>query len=211
MNFKNQNITFLTFVAFVLLLACKQKNTNPNISQFQRELGQENIAMIDLLVEEFEDHLRINYPKLSLSNAYSQFLKDIGDKYTANDSILLTYQSEKTRLLFRNSTLYNELYVKVPLDQKFEGVVELTPLPPYLDDKVTARISDSVIRVNTIGKYMRALFVIKDQDSLVKKYYEVREASGLISNDRFARGILSYSPNFEDYIHKRIVVLENTF
>ncbi len=62
--------------------------------------------------------------------------------------------------------------------------------------------------MNNVGKYMQALYLVKDSDSLIKKYWEKREAVGLMQNEIVVSGILSLNPDFNNYFHKRIVVLE---
>ncbi|SNS24670.1 hypothetical protein [Dokdonia pacifica] len=207
MNSKKQHIIFTCITCFVVLLSCTQKITDPNIILFQQELGEENIAMIDLLVEEFEDHLESHYPKLNTKEAYTQFLKDISDQDTSNDSLLITYQSKASRENYRKSALYKDIYIKEPYHQKIEGLVELNQPPPDKNNPINE--PDSIWRVNNIGKYMRALFAIEG-DSLVQTYFRSRESSGLMSTNRFAKGIQYYKPDFDNYIHKRIVVIENS-
>ncbi|MEP0265869.1 hypothetical protein [Dokdonia sp.] len=214
MNIKKQHIIFLSIASFVLLSSCAQKSIDPNIVLFQQELGKENIAMIDLLIEEFEDHLHKHYSDLTTTEAYTQLLKDISDQDTRNDSILVVYQSEKSLENFRASSLYKELYTKEPLHQKIEGIPDLyIPPPPStsLNKEIAIPEPDSIYVANPIGKYMRALYAIKDRDSLVKNFFRVKEASGIMASNRFAKGILYYNPDFDNYIHKRIVVLENSF
>lgn len=196
----------------MLLLSCTQKPIDPNVIVFQQELGEENIAIIDLLVEEFEDHLSKHYPNLKTHEAYTQLLKDVSDQDISNDSILVVFQSEKSRENFRASSLYKELYVKEPYNySEIEGVVQLNTPPPFPNKEIVVSEPDSIYRVNTIGKYMRALYEIKDKDSLVKKYFQIREMFGIRASNRFAEGILYNHPDFDNYIHKRIVVLENSF
>lgn len=209
MKFKNRHIIFTSITCFVVLLSCIQKSIDPDVTIFQQELGEENIAMIDLLVEEFENHLDTHYPDLKTSEAYAQLLKDVSDQDRNNDSLLLAFQSKKSNESFRASPLYNELYVKEPYHQKIEGLVELNQPPPDKNNPINE--PDSVYRINTVGKYMRALYTIKEKDSLVKKYFRIRDVFGTLAHYRSAAGILYSNPDFDNYIHKRIVVLEYSY
>ena len=58
---------------------------------------------------------------------------------------------------------------------------------------------------------MIALDKIKDTDSLIYKYWKMREIGGLRSNEFFVKGTLSLNPDFDNYFHKRIVVIEYSF
>ena len=69
----------------------------------------------------------------------------------------------------------------------------------------------NTIEFNSIGKYMHALYSIKDSDSLINKYYHIKEAVGMMQNELFVNGLLSFEPNFNNYFHKRIAVIEFSF
>lgn len=208
MKFKKQHIIFLGIV-FYTISSCTQQSIDPDVILFQKELGEENVAAIDDLVAEFEAHLNKHYPDLKTSEAYTQFLKDVSDKDTSNDALLIAYQSEENRKKFRKSSLYKDLYIREPYHQETEGLIQLNPLPPSEHDTINE--PDSIFRVNPIGKYMHALYAIKDKDSVVETYFKVREGVGIIMTSQFAKGILYHKPDFDNYIHKRIVVLENSF
>lgn len=55
---------------------------------------------------------------------------------------------------------------------------------------------------------MQAIYLVKDSDSLIKRYWESRDAVGMMQNELLVNGILSSNPDFNNYFHKRIVVLE---
>lgn len=81
----------------------------------------------------------------------------------------------------------------------------------YIKSGFKNEIYDSENNVNQTGRYMLALSLVKDSDSLIKKYFKNRQAVGTIHNILFANSILSNDPNFNNYFHKRIVVLEYSF
>jgi len=61
---------------------------------------------------------------------------------------------------------------------------------------------------NGAGKYIQALFAIKDTDTFTNKYFDVKQNGGILPLKFFIKGALSLDPNFNDYFHKRIVLLE---
>ena len=58
---------------------------------------------------------------------------------------------------------------------------------------------------------MRAIYEIKEHDTLMMEYYKRREIGGLMQNEIFVNGILHFRPDFNNYFHKRIVVIEFTY
>lgn len=217
MKFKKQHIIFTSITCFVVLLSCTQQRIDPDMAIFQQELGEENIAMIDLLVEEFEDHLDTHYPDLKTSEAYNQLLKDVSDWDTTNDSILVVYQSKKSRENFRASSLYSELYIKEPyigsevekMDKLYD--INITPPPGVPNNETKRPTPDTLYSLNISGKYMQALYTIKKKDSIIEMYYNIRKSYKPVPNDRFSINKLFSNSDFDDYIYKRIIVLENIF
>ncbi|GAA4281920.1 hypothetical protein [Gaetbulibacter aestuarii] len=171
------------YLIFILILtfSCSQKDNR--IKKFEKILGEKQTKALNSLVSDFEKNLDKLYPDLSTDQAYRKYLTDI-----ISDSITnwekFKFQSYKTNSEFHQSGLWNEIYVK-----------------------------DSIhgLQVNSIGKYLEALFNVRDSDSLVKKYWDIREAGGLLQNELFVNGVLSSNPDFNNYFHKRIVVLEFSF
>lgn len=213
MNLKSAKYYIYTVLAIVAI-GCNS-GRSAEVIAFEEELGEENIEMIDQLVHEFDNHLLRQYPALENSKAYTQFLKDISDSVIENDSILIAFRSAKLTQEFKSSSLFNEMFIKEPYYYiPKEGEIELSlvtpPTPAGKDEKIVSE-PDSIYRVNTIGKYMRALYTIKEKDSVVEKYFQVRDGWGVYANQRFANGVLYNKPNFKDYIHKRIVVLEFSY
>ncbi len=179
------------FILIVLLFGC-QKQSNKDIIAFKEVLGERKTEALDLLVSDFENNLEKVYSDLSLQKAYEQYLKDLIDP-KENNWDKFRFQSNETHIEFVNSGLKDEIY-----NIKLE----------YVEEK-----NDSILthNVNQIGKYMQAIYHIKESDTLVNKYYHSREAGGIISNERFVNGTLYHKPNFNNYFHKIIVVLEYSY
>jgi len=184
---------FKIFIILFLIFGCSNQNpTDERISVFEEKLGVKETNALNLLVSDFEKKLIKIYPDLTIEKGYRQYLTDIVSDSTT-DWNKFKFQSDKTNSEFHKSGLWNEIY---------------TSSKTY--DRIT---NDSVdaLRYNSVGKYMRALYQIKDSDSLVKVYSEIRQAAGMMPNELFVSGILSSNPDFTDYFHKRIVVLEFSF
>ncbi len=144
------------------------------------------------MVFDFEKNLEKIYPNLTLQKAYEQYLKDIIDPKESNWD-KFRFLSDKTLAEFKNSGLKKEIYN-----------IELE----YVEEK---KDSLTTYYSNGIGKYMRALYEIKDHDTLIMDYFKRREIGGLMPNKIFVKGILHSKPDFHNYFHKRIVVIEFTY
>ncbi len=173
----------ILLILFLIFSCSNQKVTDIRISVFEEKLGDKETKALNLLVSDFENNLKKIYPDLTIEKGYRQYLNDmISDSTT--DWNKFKFQSENTNSEFHKSGLWNEVYNKEAL----RG-----------------------LELNHVGKYIQALYAVKDSNSLVKLYTEKRQAAGMMHNELFVPGILSSNPNFNDYFHKRIVVLEFSF
>lgn len=179
-------------VLLCLFLSCAEKQIDSSITIFGEILGERQTKALNLLVTDFEDSLIKNYPDLSIEEAYRKYLKELNSDATTDGS-KFNFQSNETNYEFHQSGLYDEIY---------------TYNYQYISG---SKDSIKVLKVNPIGDYMRALYAVKDSDSLVEEYQSLREATGMMQNELFANGILSLNPDFTNYFHKRIVVLEHSF
>ena len=174
---------FQLILFLIFIFGCSQKQTDNRISEFEKILGDEPTKSVNSLVSDFEKNLDIIYPNLTTEKGYRKYLNEmISDSTTNWDKF--KFQSDRTNREFHKSGLWDEIYIK-----------------------------DSVygLQINQGGKYMRALYAVKDSDSLIYKYWDKREAAGMMQNELIVSGILSSNPDFNDYFHKRIVVLEFSY
>jgi len=169
-------------IILLVTFSCTKKPTDNRITEFENILGERKTKALNLLVSDFDKNLNRIYPALKTSQAYLQFLLDIKNN-NITDWNEYKFQSKETNLEFRMSGLRGEIYQ--------EDYKEL--------------------ETNHAGNYSIALNKLKDSDALIKGYYEVREAAGLMSAELFAPEILSSNPDFNNYFHKRIVILEFSF
>ena len=110
--------------------------------EFEKVLGERQTKALNLLVSDFEKNLSKIYPNLTIKQGYNEYLTDLISDSTT-DWEKFKFQSDKTNAEFHKSGLWNEIYTK---------------------DSVSG------LQVNGIGKYMQALYSVKDSDSLIKKY-----------------------------------------
>ncbi len=166
-------------ILLTIILTLSCSSTKNQIQVFEDTLGIEETKALNLLVSDFETNLSNIYPNLSRQNAYLQYITDILSLKTTSYE-KFSFQSKKTKSIFKKSGLWNEVH---RIDTTRAGY-----------------------QVNMNGKYMRALEKIKESDTLVKRYYEARKIDGALQ-DRID-AILNSKPNFDNYFHKRIFVLE---
>jgi hypothetical protein len=183
------------FFFVIFLIGCSQPKNQKEIEIFESALGEKNVEVLNLLVYDFETNLLELYPELELKDAYKQYLLDISDEKTKDFQKFL-FQTEKTRTRFHESGFWDEIfYYEYYTEDIFNNSIDST----------------KSLQANNIGKYMIALYEIKNTDSLIYRYWNVREAAGLLSNEFFVKGTLSLNPDFDNYFHKRIVVIEYSF
>ena len=151
--------------------------------KFKNTLGQRETIALDKLVSDFEKNLEKNYPNLTIENRYKKYLNDIISVSSGNTE-KFKFQSNETNSEFHRSGLWKETYER-----------------------------DSIygLEINLTGKYMKAIYSIKDSDAFISRYYKKREATGMLPIDLFIKGVLNSKSDFNDYFHKRIVVIEFSF
>jgi hypothetical protein len=174
---------YYLILVLILTFSCSQKQSDHRITEFEKVLGKRQTKALNILVSDFEKNLAKIYPDLSIEQGYRKYLNDLISDSTT-DWGKFKFQSDKTNQEFHQSGLWSEIYSRGPK----EGLV-----------------------INNVGKYIQALYAVKDSDSLIKKYSEIREAAGMMPNELVVPGILSFNPDFNDYFHKRIVVVEFSF
>ncbi|WP_405207194.1 hypothetical protein [Aquimarina sp. LLG6339-5] len=172
-----------TYLILFLILTFSCSQTDSQIAEFEKVMGDKQTKAINLLVSDFEKNLNKTYPDLSIEKGYEQYLNDLISDST-RDWEKFKFQSDKTNLEFHQSGLWDNIYSKD---------------------------SQESLKINTTGKYIEALYSIKKPDPLIKIYREKRKAVGIMQNEILVNGIMDSDPDFNNYFHKRIVVLEFSF
>lgn len=218
-------ILFLTFCS-----CSKDKYVN----DFETTLGTENSKTLSELVADFEtDFLKRQYPNLKTESAYKKFLTELRDDKTADWKKI----SENSRTLFANSGLKDEIYrypdsvwiekdtskmtikSQAVVKSRFkymndDGSIEYLENESYhpsikdLDINWVLEREKKSPRFNSTGKYLQALYQIKDRDTFFKNFYERKEVMGHIRPETLANVMLQENVDLKDYLVKRIIVLE---
>ncbi len=178
-------------IIIISFLSC-QNQTNKHIDKFENILGKTNTDALNLLVSDFEDNLEKVYPDLSLQKAYEQYLKDLINPKETNWK-KFKFQTKKTHSEFIKSGLKDEIYFTSR---------------EYVPEKNDTLF---ILHFNRFGKYMEALYAIKESDSLIFEYWDKKEAAGNMQDELVVDGILNSKPNFDNYFHKRIVIIEYSY
>jgi len=173
--------TLILFLTIITFSCETELDKNKRV--FQNILGTNKISAINSLVNDFENNLNKNYPELTIGEAYEQYLIEIISEST-NDFEKFKFQTSSTKSELTKSGLWNEIYLK----DENNGLI-----------------------INETGQYMRGLEHVSRTDSFVKTYYEKRKAAGMMQNELVVNGILNSNPDFDNYFHKRIIILEFTF
>lgn len=227
-----------TIIFLALITSCGEIESDQNILEFDKTLGEQNVATLDYLVSDFEnDFLKRQFPNLKTENAYKEFLTGLRDKKTDEWKKIST----KSRLKFEKSALKDEIYrypdsvwierdtakmrIKSPEpivisrfkykneDGSVEYLESQSSVPPMknLDVNWLLEQKKDTPEFNTVGKYIQALYQIKDRDSFFNNFYKIKRDFGFIANDNLARVMLNDSVDFNDCLIKRIIVLETAY
>lgn len=210
----------------VVMEYCETEHLDKRITKFEEVLGKTNSKTLNFLVHDFENnYLKSNYPNSSIQAAYKKYLSDIKQE----NSNYAHNTSKVAQIKFKNSQLRKDLYY-VPDSIWIEGdVVKEKVLFWNNVDKPYYSVNESYImktrmhltndsiikyrlknlnRFRVYGKYMNALRAIKDLDEKVKYYFQDKEAFGFISHKILAEWFLELKLDYNDYIYKRIIILE---
>lgn len=221
----------------IILLTFCSCSKDKYITEFEIALGSENSYILTELVNDFEtDFLKSQYPKLKTKDAYKKFLSELLDDKTVGWKKI----SESTREKFANSSLKDEVYLypdsvwiekdtskmtiksKAVVKSRFkyinnDGSIDYleneTPEPPMknFDINWVLEKERNSPRFNSTGKYLKALYQIKDRDTFFKNFYQRKEAVGLIRPEALAKVMLHENIDLTDYLVKRIIVLEMAY
>ena len=164
-------------IFLILIISCSDKKTEHRISEFDKVLGNENVAILDLLTSDFEnDFLKRQYPNLNTEKAYQKFLTDLRDGKTDNWQSV----SKKARETFKSSDLRLEMY-------EFPDSVWILENSTF--DKIE---SDSLNFMQSQFPYIKSRFKYTNLDGITEYTY--------------SRGSIEYMPNpdFDSIINREL-------
>ena len=160
----------ISFIFLFLIISCSDKKAEKGISEFDKVLGIENVAMLDFLVSDFEnDFLKRQYPNLDTENAYRQFLIELRDEKTENWKSI----SEKSRNKFKTSDLRLEMY-------EFPDSVWIIENSDF--DKIE---SDSLEYIKHPVPYIKSRYKYTNPDGTIEYSYTRGNSSELTPNSNF--------------------------
>lgn len=171
-------------LVIVLFYSCQPTNIDSDIVEFEKELGEKNVATINLLLEDFEqNYLKVHYKNQSLDSAYYNFLVDI----KKGNSLKEYPNHKKMYSLFSNSDLYSEIYSKPDsvwiARDKHSDIANLTK-----DDKV-------VMKLNCDKEYPK----------LIKRYKSFNQ-SGKVEYDFETENNCSGFNDYEKFSDEEIIM-----
>jgi len=205
-----------------LLSGCSTKTTPRQIKKFEEVLGKHNSETLSFLVQSFEnDFLIKKYPNRTTQKAYENFLNDIS-KGDFSHYVLI---SKKNRKLFEESQLKWEIYtcadsiwiddnlVKSFLSFKRDGKkIRTTEVATSIhkDENIDSVLSSYQERCdhNRQGKFIKAVKEIKSDNRFLEDYYHLKDMAGNLGNTLIPEMVSRNNANIEDYMVKRILVLE---
>ena len=156
------------FIFIFLIISCSDKKNENKISDFDKILGNENVATLDFLVSNFENYfLKRQYPNLDTENAYRQFLTEIRDREFEK----LKKVSKKANEKFESSDLRLEMY-------KFPDSAWILKNSSF--DKIEA---DSLSFLESPFPYVKSRFKYINPDGKIEYVYG--RGSGLSPNTNF--------------------------
>ncbi len=218
---KQMKIGFwILLFAFVLFSCSSNKKA---ISDFEQVLGAQNSADLTIIVDYFENRaLDKKNDSYSLSNKYRSLTQDcfeIGAIELLKDNELDFRQFQKTQVwneMFSqvDSTWINadgSLSVSLRYNAQ-KGVLDngTRGLPKkYVDNPDSLKVEALNWQfLNQRGRYMKALEKVKNHSSFIDEYYDQRIRVGDMDSRLFCEMILRHNPDFNDYLVKRILIIE---
>ena len=209
-------MTFLIAFFFVLsILSCNQskKTKDRLISEFEKQIDEEQLNYLNEIVNDLDSYLSENYPNQELK--FRAYLTDLSDltlnEYWRIDSV--KFEKYRERDLFRN---FKKIF---PDSVWFNGQTYCIKFP---DNEITEVIIPNG-NVDTIINFLqqeprlfltkqsivhKALDSIEKSDSLIINYFEAKEFTDNFSPSILAKGLLFYLTDKNEYFAKRIFILE---
>jgi hypothetical protein len=228
---------FLIFYISILLFNCSNSNKDEDLVLFESFLGEENTALIDTLLIDFQTSIFKYYSNNSKEEAYKKFLIDIKNN-SINEKEWNLIVSEENWAKFKSSGLYNDIYkttdsvwvekdsTKIefyrngnPLSKRLiylntNGEIEydytystLDPLNINLDSLIIKEYK--IVEYNELGKYHKALGSLIGKSDFISSLYDIKDNFGIQPANLIAEVLLN-NDNFEfkNNLDRRIIMLE---
>ncbi len=221
----------LLLTASLFLLGCNNKVDQATIDKFESILGENNSKALSDLVLTFENEIQSKYETESLEEAYKLYLKDVIIRPEITTSEWLK-QSHKRDSIFQKlqCDLFTEIWMKpdsIWIENDFTNTAYYVINANNLEydtliskstmhnrtDNIDSLISNGkkVADFNPIGKYIKAFKEIENASKFTKWYFQIKVDAGLMSPYITANAMLEDKADFNDYIIKRIIVIETYY
>ena len=223
-------LLFILFILPVLIFqtGCHNSTSRSDIEKFETAFGEENSIGLSLMVQEFEKTLLQRHKTSSVSKAYQAHLESIQNIDVFED--WLDYQQRRDSFFISVGRLEpDEFWFKPDTVELVNGHIvekyyhtnsitgELTrasrseTLRVYQNPDSVMNLSRQIRKFNMIGKWMYGLTSIEDPTHFVAEYIDAKEAAGDISLRIDANAFLHYKPDYNDYMVKRIILVETFY
>ena len=199
-------------------------------AEFENELGEENVKILNSLLEDFETNtLKKEYPNVTLENAYKEFLQTIVEE---NYSIL-----EKSKARFKDDDFKLHIYC-IPdstwiekrqlssgkkgflIKERYKylttnntiGYTKSTIFCCNNKDKTLELLKKERVQINLSGLYIKALKKISNKSEFIKNYlHNIQITADPIHPHTMSNYILMNNIDVNDYFVKRILFVNTVY
>ncbi len=216
-------------IFLIVLFSCTSTTKDSRIEKFGRSLGKDKIEVVDKAVLYLDNYVTDKYKSEDLNSNYQSFLSDILEDKIDWKEFYSNLELRNINELSQSVGLWNEIYLKFdsayfqngeivtiysysPSDTADKIIIESSSLIMRQSDllKIDSLIKDqeTLLEYNPDGRYLKALELIKGNDSLIIHYLKQKELTGLFSHGMLAAGFIQDRADFNDKLVRQIFAIE---
>ena len=222
---------YLSFIFLILFFSCNDFEKD-QIETYEKSLGQERSVLINQIVLEFEENLKIKFSTDNINQAYYRcFLHlvkprsnrlDIFEIHRLNEIknrmreiglekeiILIPSKVENGNLKFHFTYTYHK--DNGDIDTIEVETELLLPIDDIPFNELIIEEEKRMIMFNKHGKFIQALEKINSNDSSIINYIEYKKECGFMSDYIFAHSQLYNTVDVENYFIKQIILIEHFY
>jgi hypothetical protein len=209
------------FVLIISLVSCNQtiEKNSSSIETFEKLLGEPETTYLNEIVSDLNNYLSSNYP--DHESRFKSYLVDIPElnliDFYRIDSVKLIKYGESNLFgqyvtFFPDSVWYDGLTYKIKFPNS-DFITEILPIPGKkekldIDSIISSLENKPEIVLTEQSKFILALDSIKQSDSLISTYLDVKEALVDLSPSTLSDGIRHYLNDNNEYFAKRILIMD---
>ena len=208
------------FFLLLLLYGCSEHTTNSEITSFENVLGKDHSEELTKILEFFDRSLVDKFGTVSTKDAYELHLKGVYNSAAMQPAIWLKSQLKRDSL-FRaySSSLLEEIWKKPDTvwiqdsriywtypNSKNISERKIFKNENDRDSLISAKSELEVFNIN--GSFIRAIKEISGTNEVAEWYYAVKNSASEISPYLTAQVFLNSRVNLDDYLIKRIILIE---